>query len=425
MAKKSMIEWPRFAGLAFSLFGIILTILLVCKHMFPAFCTGSMGCEIDGVDGCAELGDSAYSSIFGVPIALLGLFYYSIVLALFLKTFVKPSVALTGLLFTAAVVGILVDLPLFYLNYFVLSTPCTLCAYTYIATIGIFIAAFFMFMPEYRAGNLKGVSMGQAIKEGLVPAMAGLVFTVIVLFIISLMASSAESEPAASDGSIELLPAEYSERMIEDLTAFSRAELSTDGLTSMVGSEDGYIIIHKYADFLCPFCYDGVQLARRAHERWPGRLKVYYRNFPLDGSCNPMLQQSRPPTGEWRCNAAYAAICASNQGLFPDMYYTLFELQKSRTPITMEEIRSITEAHNGDWATMQNCMQSPRTERVLQRDIEDAGRIGINATPTVIVNGRKIPGGLPRESYFMQMLDALVYEQEGQAAYDEYRERQQ
>ena len=47
----------------------------------------------------------------------------------------------------------------------------------------------------------------------------------------------------------------------------------------------------------------------------------------------------------------------------------------------------------------------------------------MDSTPTVVVNNKLVSRGTPDEIYFLHLLDALVYEKEGQTAYEEYRQR--
>src|SRR6185295_5530370 len=109
MTPDSSLKKPIYAGFIFAFLGICVAGLLVCKHVFPEFCHSAYGCTIDGVDGCAELGSSKYSKIFGVPIAIPGFFYYStcvgVLILLHREKNAERSASLASMLLSLAVFG--------------------------------------------------------------------------------------------------------------------------------------------------------------------------------------------------------------------------------------------------------------------------------------------------------------------------------
>jgi uncharacterized membrane protein len=152
---KTRITAFYITGLLFSLGGVMLAGLLVCKHVFPDLCTGSYGCNINGTDGCSNLGKSDYSKLFGIPVALPGFFYYIFMTLLYIELFrSRNSSSRFGILPVIAglaAFGIVIDGFLGYINFFILGTPCMLCAYSYIMTLGLSIGAFgayFIDRPE-------------------------------------------------------------------------------------------------------------------------------------------------------------------------------------------------------------------------------------------------------------------------------------
>ncbi len=45
------------------------------------------------------------------------------------------------------------------------------------------------------------------------------------------------------------------------------------------------------------------------------------------------------------------------------------------------------------------CMNEGRTKQFVRNDIEEAHRIGVNSTPTMVINGRVLPGALTPEQF--------------------------
>ena len=152
---KERFRFVILAALLLSLLALLISAFLVCKH--SGACVSSFGCEIDGVDGCAELGDSAHSNIripltrMSVPIAWFGFFYYALIALFFARLYFggkKQTEPALGLLCGIVVFGFIFDLFLAYRNFFTLLTPCLLCAYTYICQLGIlFSLSWLYFSP--------------------------------------------------------------------------------------------------------------------------------------------------------------------------------------------------------------------------------------------------------------------------------------
>lgn len=424
----SKTQKTAIAGLIFAIIGSIIAILLVCKHVFPDLCSVSLGCSLaDGVDGCARLGQDPRSKLFGIiPLAVPGLFFYVLMAFLFNKlrrsTDQMITTGLSQLILMLSAFAVVMDAILAYVNFYVLPFPCMLCAYTYIATLGMAIPAFFIYnfsgKGEGEAANMK--SLGKAVRSSIVDAGMAFVITVLIIggFFVANLAAGPQLPQQAG---ISLLSPDEAGQLLSDFRSLNRVELDEKGLDNVEGSDSAYITIHKFADFRCPHCYHAGEILKQAMERWPGRIRIFYRHFPLDGTCNPLVSRKQP--GAFSCNGAQAALCAPEQGIFPAMYHDIFDFQKTGTMITPDALKSLTERLGGNWTKMVGCMSSKGTNRDLLRDVKDAELIKVQATPTLVINGYLMPSGTPDPGFFFRLLDAFVYESEGEAGYNEFRNR--
>lgn len=413
---------PAIIGLIFSGAGIILATLLVCKHVFPGLCSSSLGCDINGVDGCSNLGKDPRSKLFGfIPFAIPGFFYYVFVFTQYLSVLraseKKVRTGIIQVLLTTAAFGFILDAILAYINFVQLPVPCLLCAYSYVATLGIAITAFALYQME---GRVAGDESSKAMKDGIRSTLPGALVAaaVTVGLLVVLFAISPRKEGVAEIHGSDLLPESEVATTLRDFRALNSVDLNTTGLTSVEGEASAYIEIHKFADFRCPHCYHAGELLKEAMERWPGRIKIFYRHFPLDGTCNPMV--GRVQEGGWSCNGAQAALCAPAQGILAPMYHGIFDFQVSNRMINLAELQKLTESLGGNWNQLFQCMGSRETARALERDLNDAKALEIKATPTLLVDGHMLTPGSPDRSYFLHLMDALVFEREGKAAYESY-----
>jgi len=420
MYRKNRIYY--LVGLVVGTIGVLITILLICKQVFPDICTSSLGCAIDGVDGCKELGESGYSKIFGIPIAYLGLIYYTFIAILFGISYFKENQNDTTMnhsriliSYYAAIFGIVFDSILGYINFTKLIVPCLLCVYTYFVTFALFIITLVL-----KNRNKPKENYLLMLQQGLTILGISIIISTLVMGIYYLKSKSHKEEIVAD----ALLPEGKVEEYLKDFRALKEVDLSTKNLKTLEGNPQGYIVIQKFADFLCPHCLHTTYILKKALERWPGRIVIYYRQFPLDSTCNKEIQSPpRKPYGDWRCNGAQAAVCAADYPQFPRFYHEIFGLQEQQLPIDLEQLERISKNLGIPWDRLFVCMTSPIAQQRINQDIEDAKKVEINSTPTILVNNRLVSRGTPDEKYFLNLLDALVYEKEGKAAYEEFKQR--
>lgn len=412
-----------YSGFAIALSGVVLSALLLCKQGFSGICTSSLGCSIDGIDGCKELGQTSYSKIFGlVPVALLGVFYYAMIAASFLLQARRPSLERASLIVYAAVFGAVADLWFAYINFGLALVPCILCGVTYVVTLGILGVSIVHKKQSFPGEPAYMPLFWSAIP----PVVTAGILTALVTGALALAGHNTASEVVTESSSASLLPPDRVPTVVSDFHALKEVHLDVSTNRSREGSDRGYIVVQKFADFLCPHCLHASYLLQEAMTRWPGRILVVYRHFPLDATCNPVIaEHSKPskPYGDWRCNGAQAAVCAADFPGFSVFYHGVFDLQNQQSPIDLAQLERLSGMAKIPWPALRSCMGAESTQRKLVRDIEDARSIKITSTPTLIVNGRLLPAGTPDRQWFLGLMDALVYEKEGQAAYDEYRSR--
>ena len=129
----------------------------------------------------------------------------------------------------------------------------------------------------------------------------------------------------------------------------------------------------------------------------PTDVRLIFRHYPLDKECNPSLSQQVHPAS---CIAAFAAECAGEQGKFWEYADLLFVDQKA---YTRQDLETYAGALSLDIARFNACLDEGRTKVRIQEDVEEAAKVGIKATPTLVVNGRLIEG-LPSPDQFATLL---------------------
>ena len=99
--------------------------------------------------------------------------------------------------------------------------------------------------------------------------------------------------------------------------------------------------------------------------------------------------------------SAVASDCAAEQGHFLEYYEALFEDWDGRTlaAFTESNYARLAGSLGLDLESFRSCMSSGRSVTELQRDLDDAGELGVDAVPTIFINGRRLVGELDYENY--------------------------
>ena len=99
-------------------------------------------CDLSETVNCDIVNRSEYSTLLGVPVALIGVLGYLALLAL--ATFYRQHDRTPRLLFWGAIAGLGFALYLTYIEGFVLSTWCILCLSSLCTIFAITVLAFFL-----------------------------------------------------------------------------------------------------------------------------------------------------------------------------------------------------------------------------------------------------------------------------------------
>lgn len=117
-----------------------------------------------------------------------------------------------------------------------------------------------------------------------------------------------------------------------------------------------------------------------------------HRHFPL--SFHPEAEE-----------AAIAAECAARQGRFPELNRILFAQADSLGKRAWQDFAS--EAGISDLRRFQECMRSDEPAQAIERDLEAAGVLGVQGTPTFLINDRLVPLYPGTEALERQVEEAL------------------
>jgi len=140
----------------------------------------------------------------------------------------------------------------------------------------------------------------------------------------------------------------------------------------LLGDSSAPVKIVEFGDFECPYCRQAEFGLRAVRKKYPSGVATVFVHFPL-----AMHRFALP--------AARAAECAAAQGHFDRMHDLIFDKQDS---LGLKSWGSYAyEAGIRDTITFNPCDASRQDISRVDSGLAVGRRFGVNATPTILVNG--------------------------------------
>ena len=152
------------------------------------------------------------------------------------------------------------------------------------------------------------------------------------------------------------------------------------------GPADALVTIVESSDFECPFCKRVGPAMKQIEENYRGKVRFVFKHNPL-----PFHAKALP--------AAIAAEEGRAQGgpaKFWEMHDRLFD---SAPSLDRPALEAAAKAAGLDMTAFGKALDEKRHEARIRRDQALVNGLGANGTPTFFVNGRKIPGAVPYETF--------------------------
>ncbi len=140
-------------------------------------------------------------------------------------------------------------------------------------------------------------------------------------------------------------------------------------------------VLVEYGDYECPYSRQAFRAIERVERQLNGGVRFAFRHFPLTDIHPHALA------------AATAAEAAALQDRFWEMHNLLYENQATWSeipdlqPVAVSFARSI----GLDVQRFLTDMKGTRVVSTIATDVEQGMRRGVDSTPTLFINGEKIP----------------------------------
>jgi protein-disulfide isomerase len=159
----------------------------------------------------------------------------------------------------------------------------------------------------------------------------------------------------------------------------------------MKGSAGAKVTLVEFADYECPHCKRLQPVLRQIVDEFRSDVKVYFKHYPLPQHTNARM-------------AAEAAVAANKQGKFWTFQDKLWDKQDELSPA---EIEKIAKESGLDMTKFRADMQAPATKDRVQKDRSEGQALGLQATPTVYIDGREYTDPKDTESLREWIKEAL------------------
>jgi len=159
------------------------------------------------------------------------------------------------------------------------------------------------------------------------------------------------------------------------------------------GNANAKVTIIQFSEFQCPFA------GRFARDTLPdikkdyidtGKVKFVYRDFIVHSTSQ---------------KAQEAAQCANEQGKFWEMHDLLYQNQGA---LEVDDLKGYAQQLGLNTASFDSCLDSGKYESEVQKDTSDGRSYGVGGTPTFFINGKKLVGAQPYETFQQAIEEALA-----------------
>jgi protein-disulfide isomerase len=149
------------------------------------------------------------------------------------------------------------------------------------------------------------------------------------------------------------------------------------------GGQNPPIEIIEFSDLECPHCKVAQPVLAKLFADFP-QVRFIFQQFPLPASLHP-----------WALKAAQYADCAGqmDKDAFWKYVDSIFENQGGIALATADDkLKELATAAGLDAQKISTCAASPETDARIKKSQALGATLDVNETPTVFINGRRVPG---------------------------------
>jgi protein-disulfide isomerase len=162
-----------------------------------------------------------------------------------------------------------------------------------------------------------------------------------------------------------------------------RTEVVIPAIAPATGPDQAPVTIVEFSDYQCPYCQKAEPTVQEVLSRYPGKIRLVHRDFPLDNH-----QRALP--------VSRAAYCAGEQGKFWEYHRNVYS---KPTDFSDEDLKKRAGEVGLDAAAFGTCYASNKHDETIRGAAGQGSSLGVTGTPTFFINGRMLVGAQPFEAF--------------------------
>ncbi len=332
-------------------------------------------CAISQSINCDTVSQSPYSILFQVPVPVWGIIGYTFFLLFLPLAWTKAAEKkrIWSLLFLISLIFSIYSVILALIATFEINSFCIMC----LASYGVnFMLLFFTWLIRKRfdsAGIIDGlkhdIGFVSNMKTRCFALFGPLAFAVVLIVLFFPVYWSFEPPT---------------------LSAYMPQGITEDG-HPWVGAVNPQLEIVEFTDYQCFQCNKMHFYLRQLMVKYPGKIKLIHRHFPMDHEVNPIVKE---PVHWGSGKLAMLTIYAASQNKFWQLSDILFSIARVQPEINIKEL---AQASGLDSEGLSRAMADPKIQFLLKKDIIDGLKSGVSGTPSFVIDGQVYQGQIPPE----------------------------
>lgn len=332
-------------------------------------------CNINDKLNCTTTSTSSYSEIMGIGISIFG-GLTNLFLLLFLLAAKFPIVASATQrklqspikIFTLGIFG--VSLVMGSISLFALNAICPVCSLTYLTSLIMLVTSWMYFGEKI---SLDGLTLKV------------LIGSAIGIFTMAFVLHSSAMAPYGGKQAQEMVRLQ-----VEDWKRAPQKEITPVSPMTMNANPEAKVKVVEFADFLCGHCAAAFPIVHEFAKLHP-EVEVHFQAFPLDGECNSAI----PRAVGINCLLARVSHCAGLQSKGWETQEWIFKNQRQFHGKQMVDqlLQENYESLGLNMEELMSCVESDGAKAAIKAQADLGNQVGVRGTPSLFVNGRKVPAG--------------------------------
>src|SRR5262245_24483706 len=166
-----------------------------------------------------------------------------------------------------------------------------------------------------------------------------------------------------------------------------RTEVEIPADAPSLGPADARVTVVEFLDYECPYCHRVQDVVEKLLAQNKGKVRFVHREYLI----------GKPRSLE----AARAARCAGDQGKFWPYHNALLGQHSDMSDAGLTQKAA---SLGLETAAFSACLASDKHDAAIREASEKGAVLGVSSTPTFFINGRRLVGAQPLES-FQRVID--------------------